>query len=82
MTCFLTNLRVGEMYVDQLGLNTTHALYQFLPLAQVLARVSQAVVIRAGARACFWSGNPARIIDELSEFEPTHFPAVPRIYEK
>jgi long-chain acyl-CoA synthetase len=36
----------------------------------------------AGARACFWGGNPARIIDELQDFSPTHFPAVPRIYEK
>ena len=70
------------MYVDELGINDTHSLYQFLPLAHVLARVAQAVVIRAGARACFWSGDPARIIDELAEFAPTHFPAVPRIYEK
>jgi long-chain acyl-CoA synthetase len=83
--CMLSHanlLETTQMYVDQLGINDTHALYQFLPLAHVLARVSQAVVIRAGARACFWSGNPARIMDELSEFEPTHFPAVPRIYEK
>jgi long-chain acyl-CoA synthetase len=83
--CMLSHanlLETTRMYVDQLGINDTHALYRFLPLAHVLARVSQAVVIRAGARACFWSGNPARIIGELSELQPTHFPAVPRIYEK
>jgi long-chain acyl-CoA synthetase len=75
-------LETARMYVQELGINDTHALYQFLPLAHVLARVAQAVVIMAGARACFWGQDPARIIDELTEFAPTHFPAVPRIYEK
>jgi long-chain acyl-CoA synthetase len=83
--CMLSHgnmLETTRAYVDGLGINETHSLYQFLPLAHVLARVAQAVVIRAGARACFWSGDSARIIDELSELQPTHFPAVPRIYEK
>ena len=83
--CMLSHTNVlatTRMYVEQLGINETHALYQFLPLAHVLARVAQAVVISAGASACFWSGDPARIVGELSELGPTHFPAVPRIYEK
>jgi long-chain acyl-CoA synthetase len=83
--CMLTHgnlLATTQMYVDRLGINDTHALYQFLPLAHVLARVAQAVVLRAGARAVFWSGDAHKIIDELGEFAPTHFPAVPRIYEK
>jgi long-chain acyl-CoA synthetase len=83
--CMLSHrslLATTEMYADRLELNPTHTLYQFLPLAHVLARVAQAVVIRVGARACFWSGDASQIIVELSEYEPTHFPAVPRIYEK
>jgi long-chain acyl-CoA synthetase len=83
--CMLTHanlLETTRMYVQQLGINETHTLYQFLPLAHVLARVAQAVVIRAGARACFWSGDPSRIVSELGTMQPTHFPAVPRIYEK
>jgi long-chain acyl-CoA synthetase len=83
--CMLTHanfLAATRMYVDQLGLDETHTMYQFLPLAHVLARVAQAVVIRAGARSCYWSGDARKIIDELGEFSPTHFPAVPRIYEK
>ena len=51
--CMLTHanfLTATRMYVDQLGINETHSMYQFLPLAHVLARVAQAVVIRAGAR--------------------------------
>jgi long-chain acyl-CoA synthetase len=83
--CMLSHanlLEPSRMYVEELGIDETHTLYQFLPLAHVLARVAQAVVIRAGARASFWSGDPRRIVDELSELRPTHFPAVPRIYEK
>ena len=83
--CMLTHanfLATTRMYVEQLGINETHTMYQFLPLAHVLARVAQAVVIRAGARSCYWSGDATKIIDELGEFSPTHFPAVPRIYEK
>jgi long-chain acyl-CoA synthetase len=83
--CMLSHanlLETTRMYVEELEINETHALYQFLPLAHVLARVAQAVVIRAGACAYFWSGDPSRIVEELAELEPTHFPAVPRIYEK
>ena len=83
--CMLSHanmLKTARGYVDQLAIDDTHALYQFLPLAHVLARVAQAVVIMGGARACLWDGDPGRIIDELREFSPTHFPAVPRVYEK
>ncbi len=83
--CMLTHanfLETTRMYVEELGIDDTHTLYQFLPLAHVLARVAQVVMARAGACVCFWSGDPARIVDELSELRPTHFPAVPRIYEK
>jgi len=83
--CMLSHaslLEASRMYVQELGIDETHTVYQFLPLAHALARVAQAVVIRAGARASFWSGDPSRIVEELSELRPTHFPAVPRIYEK
>jgi long-chain acyl-CoA synthetase len=83
--CMLSHANLLEtvrMYVGELGINDTHTLYEFLPLAHVLARVAQAVVLQAGACAVFWSGDSARIVDELTELAPTHFPAVPRIYEK
>ena len=83
--CMLSHANILEttrMYVEQLRINDSHSLYQFLPLAHVLARVAQLVVLRAGACAVYWSGDPKRIVEELAELEPTHFPAVPRIYEK
>jgi long-chain acyl-CoA synthetase len=83
--CMLSHanlLETARMYADELGIGEGDVLYQFLPLAHVLARVAQAVVISSGATITFWTGDPARIIDELGERRPTHFPAVPRVYEK
>ncbi len=83
--CLLTHanlMSATRTYGERLQLNSTHVLYQFLPLAHVLARVAQMVVLDVGAELCFWSGDPTRIVAELAEVQPTHFPAVPRIYEK
>jgi len=71
-----------RMYAQRLGLDRTHSMYQFLPLAHVLARVAQAVVLSVGARLIYWGGDTTKIVDELLEARPTHVPAVPRIYEK
>jgi long-chain acyl-CoA synthetase len=71
-----------RMYGQQLGLGPAHSVYQFLPLAHVLARVAQVVALSAGARVIYWGGDMAKIADELQATAPTHLPAVPRIYEK
>ena len=83
--CMLTHgnfLATVRKYAEQLQFNDTHSLYQFLPLAHVLARVAQTVALSVGARVIYWTGDPAKIVDELATTGPTHFPAVPRIYEK
>jgi long-chain acyl-CoA synthetase len=76
---FISTMR---MYEQRLGLDRTHSMYQFLPLAHVLARVAQAVTLSVGARLIYWGGDTAKIVDELPRAAPTHVPAVPRIYEK
>jgi long-chain acyl-CoA synthetase len=83
--CMLTHenfLSTTRMYAEQLNFRGDHTIYQFLPLAHVLARVAQAAALSVGARVIYWSGDASKIIDDLAECEPTHFPAVPRIYEK
>jgi long-chain acyl-CoA synthetase len=83
--CLLSHanlLGTARMFSERLQINSSHVLYEFLPLAHVLARVAQFVILDTGAQMCFWSGDPNRIVEELAELEPTHFPAVPRIYEK
>jgi long-chain acyl-CoA synthetase len=71
-------------YDAQLGLSAQEDLvvYLFLPLAHALARVAQIAVLQAGGTLAFWGGHPERIVAELAEVRPTHFPSVPRIYEK
>ena len=76
-------LATVAMYVRELELRDSHmVIYLFLPLAHSLARVAQYATLEAGGTLAFWGGDPARIIDELAEVRPTHFPSVPRIYEK
>ena len=43
---------------EQLHFNETHSLYQFLPLAHVLARVAQVVALSAGAKVIYWTRRP------------------------
>jgi long-chain acyl-CoA synthetase len=84
--CVVTHqslLSTVEMYERELELGSGPLLvYLFLPLAHSLARVAQLAVIDSGGTLAFWGGDPKRIVDELGEIRPTHFPSVPRIYEK
>lgn len=83
--CLLTHsniLYTARAYAERLLLSPTHSLYQFLPLAHVLARVAQFTIIDVGGQATYWGGDTKRIVPELADVQPTHFPAVPRIYEK
>ena len=83
--CMLSHrnlLATMQMYEQQLGLGPDHSMYQFLPLAHVLARVAQAVMLSVGARVIYWGGDTAKLADELQDVSPTHVPAVPRVYEK
>jgi len=84
--CVITHsslLATLAMYVRELELHERRmVIYLFLPLAHSLARVAQLATLQAGGTLAFWGGEPARIVDELAEVRPTHFPSVPRIYEK
>ncbi len=84
--CMLTHanfLSATAMYRGQLELDDVQpVIYMFLPLAHVLARVAQTVVIDVGGTLVYWAGDPARIADEIARSGLTHFVAVPRIYEK
>jgi long-chain acyl-CoA synthetase len=84
--CVVTHaslLATAEMYVRELELQDSRmVIYLFLPLAHSLARVAQLATLEAGGTLAFWGGDPSRIVAELAEIRPTHFPSVPRIYEK
>jgi long-chain acyl-CoA synthetase len=68
-----------EETVD-LGDDTT--VFVFLPLAHALTRITQMLTIDVGGTLAFWQGDKDKLIDDLQAVRPTHFPAVPRIFEK
>jgi long-chain acyl-CoA synthetase len=75
-------LATVAMYRDGLGLGPGLVMYLYLPLAHSLARIAQATALEVGGTIAFWGGDPKRIAEEVAEARPTHFPSVPRVYEK
>jgi long-chain acyl-CoA synthetase len=84
--CELTHrnmIATVAMYRQRLELRQGEAvIYMFLPLAHVLARVASLVAVDAGGTLVFWSGDTHKLVEELALARPTHFVAVPRVYEK
>jgi len=75
-------LAVLDMYEGLVPLGEEPVIFMFLPLAHSLARVVQMFAIDMGATLAFWQGDPKRILDDVVEARPTHFPSVPRVFEK
>jgi long-chain acyl-CoA synthetase len=40
------------------------------------------VSIQTGGTLAFWSGDPRRLVEDVGAARPTHFPSVPRVFEK
>jgi long-chain acyl-CoA synthetase len=71
-----------EAYEIQVGLRPPAALFMFLPLAHALARLVQMVSLHVGGTLAFWSGDARRLVEDVAAARPTHFPSVPRVFEK
>lgn len=83
--CMLSHsnfIETVSMYQERLSLHQDCSIYMFLPLAHVLARIAQVVTLSVGGTLTYWSGDPSRIVQEAGQAAPTHFLAVPRVYEK
>ena len=82
--CILTHenwTSAVDMYVDRLQL-AGGSFFLFLPLAHVMARITQMFSLDIGATVIFWRRDPTSLLDDLREASPTHFAAVPRLFEK
>jgi len=75
-------MRTARMYEQQIALGPDSVIFMFLPLAHSLARVAQMVVLDVGGTIAYWRGDPRTMLDDLAMTEPTHVPAVPRVFEK
>jgi long-chain acyl-CoA synthetase len=83
--CMLTHRNVlftGDAYIERVDLRPPATLFMFLPLAHALARVVQMVSIQTGGTLAFWSGDARRLVEDVGAAKPTHFPSVPRVFEK
>ncbi len=84
--CVLTHanlLSVADAYVERLDLRRSPpVIFIYLPLAHVLARMTEFVTIDTGGTLAFASGDTKRIAHDLAAAAPTHVPTVPRLLEK
>ena len=84
--CVLTHgnmLSAVRMYGGRLDIDPDRfVVFMFLPLAHVLARVAQMVVLDQGGTIAYWQRDKSRMLEDLAAARPTHVPVVPRILEK
>src|SRR6478609_707859 len=76
-------LYTAGAYIDRLGMrDAPPIIFQYLPLAHVLARMVSFVALDTGGTLAFWSGTTAKLAEDIGEAKPTHIPTVPRLLEK
>src|SRR3954451_144175 len=76
-------LYTANAYIDRLELRSAPpVIFQYLPLAHVLARMVSFVALETGGTLCFWGGDTKNLAAEIAEAQPTHIPTVPRLLEK
>jgi long-chain acyl-CoA synthetase len=83
--CVLThgNYRANAEMLEQVAeIEEGSVVFLFLPLAHALSRMTQMVAIDLGACIGYWQRDKEKMQEDLEEIAPTHFPAVPRIFEK
>jgi long-chain acyl-CoA synthetase len=77
---YRANCTMLEEAVGDLG--EAPVFFVFLPLAHTLTRMTQMLALDVGATLAYWDGDKDNLIPNLRDVKPTHFPAVPRIFEK
>ncbi len=83
--CRLThdNVRAGlNMLENAVDFGESPIFYLFLPLAHVLSRMVELLALDVGATLAFWQRDKDKLLEDLAAVKPTHFAAVPRIFEK
>jgi long-chain acyl-CoA synthetase len=76
-------LYTAGAYIDRLELRAKPPIiFQYLPLAHVLARMVSFVTLEVGGTLAFWGGDTKNLAADIAEAQPTHIPTVPRLLEK
>jgi long-chain acyl-CoA synthetase len=71
-----------EMLEEVVQLEGDSVFFIFLPLAHALSRMTQMAVIDIGGTLAYWQRDKEKAMDDMRDVQPTHVPAVPRIFEK
>ncbi|WP_419997090.1 AMP-dependent synthetase/ligase [Streptomyces boninensis] len=56
--------------------------YIYLPLAHLLAQLTEMATLLGGSTLHYFGGRIENIVAELGQAQPTHLPSVPRLFEK
>jgi long-chain acyl-CoA synthetase len=86
--CMLTHrnwMEQAHMLEESLDLarhSTPMEFFLFLPLAHVFGRITQMCALDLGGTLIYWTRDPARLLDDIRESQPTFFSSVPRVWEK
>src|SRR3954469_17745845 len=76
-------LYTAGAYIERLDMRSKPPIiFQYLPLAHVLARMVSFVALETGGTLAFWRGETAKLAEDIAEAKPTHIPTVPRLLEK
>jgi long-chain acyl-CoA synthetase len=73
---------ITDAVVRQNVLKQGESTYLFLPLAHAFAILIQFASFDLGVTLAYWSGDPKKIVPDLTEVNPSYFPSVPRMFEK
>ncbi|MEU4351684.1 AMP-dependent synthetase/ligase [Streptomyces sp. NPDC023838] len=83
--CRLTHANLGAIQDATLPLlegGPGDRTYLYLPLAHLLAQLTQFSTLLNGGELCYFGGRVEDVVSELAEAQPTHLPSVPRLFEK
>jgi long-chain acyl-CoA synthetase len=64
------------------GIGAQEVYVSYLPLAHILDRALEEIMLGAGAAIGFWSGDALKLVEDLQVLKPTFLPAVPRILQR
>lgn len=66
----------------ELDFNKDDIIISYLPMAHIFERVVQGVMLSNGARIAFYSGDVAKLFEDIAILRPTIFPGVPRLFSR
>jgi len=66
----------------KIGVSEHDSLLSYMPLAHIFDRLLEDLALTIGASVGYWQGDVKKLMDDVAEFKPTLFIAVPRILER